>query len=39
MRPEGVIPTTRLTRENWISLFPVEHQAPYIRDEDQDGVM
>lgn len=39
LRPEGAIPTTRLTRENWVSLFPIGHQAAYIRDEDQGGVM
>ncbi|KAI9486875.1 MAG: hypothetical protein EXX96DRAFT_550910 [Benjaminiella poitrasii] len=38
-RAENAIPSTRLTRADWIQLYPIDNQADCIRDEDEDGVI
>ncbi|KAI7905276.1 uncharacterized protein BX663DRAFT_502321 [Cokeromyces recurvatus] len=38
-RPANAIPSTRLTRADWIQLYPIDNQANCIRDEDEDGVI
>lgn len=40
LRAEGTIRERKLTRADWLDLYPVENQSTnYIRDVDQDGVM